>query len=240
MMDRSVTLEGKTDGRRRRRSLLRLVALVLTAAAALPLLLTFLYAFLPPPSTLMLARWVSLAPVDRQYVSLEKISPRLVAAVTASEDARFCRHGGVDWDSLREVLDDSDEEEGPARGASTITMQTVKNLFLWHGRSFLRKALEVPLAMGVDAVWSKRRILEVYLNIAEWGEGTFGAESAARRYFRKSAAMLSEREAALLATALPIPRLRDPSRPSARHSALAVTIMARARDMGPWLDCLGK
>jgi monofunctional glycosyltransferase len=239
-MDKPAAMDGKTGGRRRKRLWLRLIGFVLLWAAAVPLLLIFLYAFLPPPSTLMLARWVSFAPVERHYVPLEKISPRLVAAVTASEDARFCRHGGVDWDALREVLDEADDEEGPARGASTITMQTVKNLFLWHGRSVVRKALEIPLAMGVGAAWSKRRVLEVYLNIAEWGEGTFGAEAAARRYFKKSAAALSEREAALLATALPNPLRRNPARPSARHATLAGTIMARAQEMGPWLDCLGK
>jgi monofunctional biosynthetic peptidoglycan transglycosylase len=159
-------------------------------------------------------------------VPLDSISPALPVAVIASEDNRFCRHRGVDWGALREVVESADED-GPSRGASTIPMQTAKNLFLWSGRSYVRKALELPIALWLDLVWSKRRMMENYLNIAEWGEGVFGAEAAARRYFGKAARDLTRREAALLATALPNPILRDPGRPSPRHRSLANRLLAR-------------
>jgi monofunctional biosynthetic peptidoglycan transglycosylase len=190
------------------------------------------YSFLPPVSITMLVRWMLAETVDRNYVRLEDISMDLREAVIVSEDARFCRHGGVDWGALRSVIDGADAD-GPSRGASTITMQTVKNLFLWPSRSYLRKALEIPLALLIDAVWPKRRILEVYLNIAEWGEGLFGVEAAARRYFATRAARIDAREAALLATALPSPQRRDPARPSRGHAALARKIFARMQAAGP-------
>jgi monofunctional biosynthetic peptidoglycan transglycosylase len=208
---------------------LALVACLLLAG------LMALWRFAPPVSTPMLARHALLRPVERAYVPLERISPHLIAAVVTAEDARFCRHHGVDWGALREVLDDPD---GPARGASTITMQTVKNLFLWPSRSYLRKGLEIPLAATLDLVWPKRRILEVYLNVAEWGDGVFGAEAAARRHFNKSAASLTPREAARLAAALPNPRMRNPAKPSGRHARLAAIVERRARAAGPWIDCL--
>ena len=112
----------------------------------------------------------------------------LVRAVIAAEDQRFCSHRGVDWIELNSVLED---EDGPSRGASTLTMQTAKNVFLWPGRSYLRKALEIPLALAIDLAWPKQRVIEVYLNVAEWGEGLFGAEAAAQRYFSKPAARLT-------------------------------------------------
>ena len=124
--------------------------------------------------------------LERVYVPLNQISPNLRLAVIASEDAPFCHHHGVDWGALREVIDDADED-GPSRGASTIAMQTAKNLFLWPWRSAIRKGVEIPLALMIDFVWGKRRVLEVYFNIAEWGEGVFGAEAAAQHYFQKSA-----------------------------------------------------
>ena len=144
---------------------------------------------------------------------LDDVAPAAVAAVIASEDATFCMNGGVDWGALHEVLAGAGEA-GPSRGASTLTMQTVKNLFLWPGRSVLRKGLEIPMALVLGKLWPKRRVIEVYLNIAEWGDGTFGIEAAARRYFHKSASALDPREAALIATALPNPLKRDPARPT--------------------------
>ncbi len=217
--------------------LARIVITVMLLAIAMPLLLTLLYLVLPPVSTLMMWRFATARPVERTFVPLERISPNLVAAVTASEDARFCRHGGVDWPALFSVVEDADDG-GPSRGASTIPMQTAKNLFLWPGRSYVRKALEIPLALLSDLIWSKRRMLEIYLNIAEWGDGVFGAEAGARRAFGKSAAQLTPREAALMATALPNPIRRDPGKPSAGHRALAANVAGRADDMREWLDCL--
>ncbi|MBF9232725.1 monofunctional biosynthetic peptidoglycan transglycosylase [Microvirga alba] len=199
--------------------------------------LGLLYWVVPPVSTLMLGRWISFQPVSRDYVNLENISPHLPLAVLTSEDSRFCQHGGVDWDALREVVAAADED-GPSRGASTIPMQTAKNLFLWPGRSYLRKGLELPVALYLDLIWSKQRMMEAYLNVAEWGEGIFGAEAAAQKYFRKPARNLTRREAALLATALPNPLVRNPSRPSARHRVLAERLMARMEGAAPFSDCL--
>jgi monofunctional biosynthetic peptidoglycan transglycosylase len=216
----------------------RIVRIVLWLALAMLLAVAALIAlwrFVPPVSTPMLTRWALLKPVERQWVPLSQISAHLQAAVIVGEDARFCRHRGVDWDALRTVMDD---EDGPSRGASTITMQTAKNLFLWNARSYVRKGIEIPLAMALDAAWPKRRVLEVYLNVAEWGEGLFGAEAAARRYFGRSAADLTPRQAALLAAALPNPRMRDPRKPQRRHAMLAAIVERRAKGAGPWMDCL--
>jgi monofunctional biosynthetic peptidoglycan transglycosylase len=205
------------------------IALILAA-------LILLWRYVPPVSTLMLARWATLKPVTRTWTPLEKISPNLVAAVITSEDARFCRHSGIDWSALDDQLS---AEDGPSRGASTIAMQTVKNLFLWPHKSMIRKGIEIPLALAIDFAWPKRRIIEVYLNIAEWGDnGLFGAEAAARHYYGKSARSLSRRQAAILATALPNPILRRVKRPSRHHQRLARIIDRRARVASPWLDCL--
>jgi monofunctional biosynthetic peptidoglycan transglycosylase len=202
------------------------IVILVLAYVGMIVVLGVAYAGAAPVSTLMLGRWLSGRSVTRAAVPLELVSPALPIAVIASEDNRFCRHRGVDWGALREVVENADED-GPSRGASTVPMQTAKNLFLWPGRSFLRKALELPIALWLDLVWSKRRMMENYLNIAEWGEGLFGAEAAARRYFGKSARELSRREAALLATALPNPILRNPGRPSPRHRALANRLLGR-------------
>jgi monofunctional biosynthetic peptidoglycan transglycosylase len=196
-----------------------------------------LYSFTPPVSTLMLGRTLSGKSYERTYVRLKDIAPVLTASVIASEDAQFCRHGGVDWDALRKVIDEADED-GPSRGASTITMQTAKNLFLWPGRSSLRKGLEIGIALVLGKVWSRAHTLEVYLNIAEWGDGLFGIEAAARHYFQKRASQLNAREAALLATSLPNPILRNAARPRPFQNRLAARIAARAQASREWLDCL--
>lgn len=214
----------------------RLLLIVLLAPPLLAALLGLAYAVVPPVSTLMLGRWLTGKAAERTWVPLTAIAPALPAAVIASEDARFCRHGGVDWTELNAVLEDA-EEGGPSRGASTIPMQVAKNLFLWPGRSTLRKALELPVAMYLNLVWSKRRMIEVYLNVAEWGEGTFGAEAAAQRHFRKSARDLTRNEAALLAAVLPNPIRRDAGKPSRGVRGRAGTIAARVSDTP--VDCLG-
>ena len=185
------------------------LALALTVGVVL--LVIFYRWFDPPASMLMLGQRLLGTPVYQRWVPLERMSAYLSQAVILSEDARFCRHGGVDWGALAEAIEDS--REGVARGGSTITMQVVKNLFLWPSRSYVRKALEIPLAYGVELAWPKRRIVEIYLNIAEWGPGIFGAEAAARYHFRKPATFLTPREAALLAVALPNPLQRRPGRP---------------------------
>jgi monofunctional biosynthetic peptidoglycan transglycosylase len=219
----------------------KVVRLLLGASLATMLVLAALllaYRFVPPVSTLMIARWVRGEAVDRRYVPLEQISMELRKAVVVSEDARFCRHSGVDWDSLRGVIDAADSN-GPKRGASTIAMQTAKNVFLWPWRSYFRKAIEIPLALLIDAAWSRRRVLEVYLNLAEWGDGIFGADAAARHYFSKGADRLDAREAALLATALPSPSRRNAAKPARGHAALARRILSRMQATdADLIDCI--
>jgi monofunctional glycosyltransferase len=222
----------------RRRPVWRLAALALLGILALPIVLTPIYAVVPPVSTLMLARWATGRPVTRVWTPLERIAPALPRAVLASEDALFCRHDGVDWGAIRTVMKEGGAD-GPGRGASTIAMQVAKNLFLWQGAAYVRKPLEIVLAHWIDLVWSKRRIMEVYLNIAEWGpDGTFGAEAGAKRAFKKSAARLSAREAALMAAALPNPILRNPGRPTARARSRAAVVASRARAAGSLASCL--
>jgi monofunctional biosynthetic peptidoglycan transglycosylase len=199
--------------------------------------LIFVYRFLPPDSAPMSLQWLGEERAEREYVPLGRISEHLRRAVIASEDAHFCHHHGVDWGALRQVIDHPGAA-GPRRGASTIPMQTAKNLFLWQSRSYLRKAIEIPMALLIDLEWPKKRILEVYLNLAQWGEGIFGAEAAAWHYFHKSAAKLDERESALLATALPSPQHRNAARPSPRHAALAARLMARVRTAELVAECV--
>jgi monofunctional biosynthetic peptidoglycan transglycosylase len=225
----------------RRRSPLRLLALGAVWAAlallALFIVLVGLYTFVRPISTLMLARTVEGKSYQRIYAPLKTIAPIALATVVASEDASFCENDGVDWGSLREVLTGAGKR-GPSRGASTITMQTAKNLFLWPGRSTIRKGIEIGMALVIGEAWSKARTLEIYLDIAEWGDGIYGIEAAAQRYFHKSASQLNPHEAALLATALPNPILRNPARPSPLQRRLAGSLEAKAREKADLLKCL--
>jgi monofunctional biosynthetic peptidoglycan transglycosylase len=198
------------------------------ALAVLVLALIVLYRWVNPPlSALMLGQWLSGERVTQRWVPLERISPHLRLATIMSEDGKFCRHRGVDWAELSEAIESA--RDGVARGGSTITMQVVKNLFLWPSRSYVRKAIEIPLTYVVEAAWPKRRILEVYLNIAEWGPGVFGAEAAARFHFRKTAAQLSPQEAALLAVSLPNPFEREAGSPGPGTLRLAGNLLARMR-----------
>lgn len=192
----------------------------------------------PPISTLMLGRWVTLQGADRQWVRLNRISFPVMRSVIAAEDGKFCSHHGVDWQALQGAVEQAVDDGDNAHGASTITMQVVKNLFLWPGRSYIRKGLEVPMAIGLDAIWSKRRIMEAYLNIAEFGDGVFGIEAASRHYFGKSASALSPREAALLAATLPNPAQRNPSQPSEYMNGYAGMISARIGANGVATGCL--
>jgi monofunctional biosynthetic peptidoglycan transglycosylase len=190
----------------------------------------------PPISALMVQRWLAGEAPAQAWVPLERISPQLVQAVLVSEDARFCQHWGVDLKEIGAALESA--RDGAPRGASTISMQVAKNLFLWPAKSYVRKAIELPLTLGIELVWPKRRILEVYLNIAEWGPGVFGAEAAARHHFGKSAARLGEREAALLAVSLPDPHDRHAGAPGPGLSRLATTIQLRMRAAGDAAACV--
>ena len=165
---------------------------------------------------------------DYRWVSLEQISPHAAIAVIASEDQQFPFHAGFDFKSIREAVRHNAHSK-KVRGASTISQQVAKNLFLWPQRSWLRKTIEAPLALWIDLVLPKRRILEIYLNVAEWGPGTWGIEAGSRRAFGKAAADLGPREAALMAVALPNPILRDPKRADARLARLAAVVERRAR-----------
>lgn len=216
--------------------MLRLIAGIVLAVILIPVVLVPVYAVVSPVSTLMLARWATLRPVDRQWVPLTQMGDSLPRAVVASEDAFFCRHWGVDWGSLREAIT---APGGPSRGASTIAMQTARNLFLWQGAGYVRKPIEIVLALWLDLVLSKPRVLEIYLNIVEWGpNGQFGAEAAARRNFRRNVNKLTGRQSALLAAALPNPILRNPAKPGGAMLGLAARIEGRARRMRPLFDCL--
>jgi monofunctional biosynthetic peptidoglycan transglycosylase len=194
----------------------------------LPYLLAPLYRLVDPVSTPMIARWLLGKRVERIVVPLGRIAPVLPRTVIASEDARFCSHHGVDLAELREALEDADDLS-EMRGGSTITQQVAKNLFLWPGRSFVRKALEFPLALWIDWVLPKRRIMEIYLNIAEWGpNGEFGIEAGARHAFNKPASQLTPGEAALLTAMLPNPRRRSAKAPRPSVRRIAGIVQARA------------
>jgi monofunctional biosynthetic peptidoglycan transglycosylase len=203
------------------RRLVRNLIILTLAVLLIPYVIAPFYRFVDPISTPMLWRWVTGKRVMRIVVPLNRIAPALRLAVIVAEDGSFCRNRGIDLGAIREAMHQSDEL-GEARGASTITQQTAKNLFLWEGRSFIRKALEFPLALWLNLVLPKRRVLEIYLNIAEWGpNGEFGAEPGARWAFGKSARDLTPPEAAELAAILPNPVRRSARIPSVLVRRLA-------------------
>ena len=177
----------------------------------------------PPMGHYMRTEAARLGGIDREWVPMDEIAPVMARSAVAAEDANFCLHWGIDTAALRAAI-----EAGGARGGSTISQQVVKNVFLWHGRSYVRKALEAGMTPAVEMVWSKRRILEVYLNIAEFDEGVFGVEAAARHYFGVGPEALSATQAARLAAVLPSPKKRSASRPSSAVRKRAGQIAAGA------------
>ena len=168
------------------------------------------YTIINPPTTytMLQERW-ALGNVDYEWVPIEEVSPDFLRSVVAAEDARFCQHWGFDMAAIREALD-----EGGGRGASTITQQTVKNAFLWQGRNWVRKAFEALITPIVEIAWTKKRILEIYINIAEFDAGVFGVEAASRHYFRVGPEALTSTQAARLAAVLPSPKTRSASNPT--------------------------
>jgi monofunctional biosynthetic peptidoglycan transglycosylase len=205
------------------------LAVIVLVLLALPYLITPLYRFVDPVSTPMLWRWATGGRVERAFVPIGHLAPTLPLTVILAEDASFCHNHGIDLSGVREALEQADEDISEARGGSTITQQTAKNLFLWQGRSFVRKALEFPLAIWINLVLPKRRVLEIYLNIVEWGpRGQFGAEAAARWAFGKSAHDLTAQESAELAAILPNPFRRSARTPSAQVRRLAGVYENRA------------
>jgi monofunctional biosynthetic peptidoglycan transglycosylase len=199
--------------------------------------LIILFAFVPPPINLyQIGESWRLGGITKDWVAFEDISPVMARSVVAAEDANFCLHWGFDVAAIREAL-----AEGSARGASTLTQQVAKNTFLWHGsgRPWIRKALEAPLTQAVEIVWTKRRILEVYLNVAEFDEGVFGVQAAAQHYFDVDASDLSDVQAARLAAVLPDPKRRSASAPSdyVRKRTRAIIAGAETIDVDGRASC---
>ena len=226
---RGKSAEARTNlfGRWRRRAL-RFVFRAVLAAVAIVLLLVVVFSIINPPTTHTI--WSEkrrLGEIDRLWVPLEQMSPVMARSVVAAEDANFCLHWGFDVAAIRAAI-----EDGGTRGGSTITQQVTKNVFLWQGRSWVRKALETLLTPVVEAVWSKRRIIEVYLNVAETGEGIFGTEAAARHYFDVGPDELTARQAALIASVLPNPKGRSASKPTAYLRKRAAAIADGAATIG--------
>lgn len=185
------------------------------------LALGVVYLIVPPVSTLMVGRLATLKKIKYESVSIDEVSPQLIRSVIRAEDGKFCKHYGIDWESMANAIEDKD---GRSRGASTIPMQVAKNLFLWPQQSYIRKAIEIPIALYINAIWPKSRMMEVYLTIAELGDGIYGVETASQTYFKKSAKNLSHHEAALLAAMLPSPLKRNPLRPGPYYLGYANNI----------------
>ncbi|MFO0995814.1 MAG: monofunctional biosynthetic peptidoglycan transglycosylase [Alphaproteobacteria bacterium] len=212
------------------RGAVRLIGIAIAVVLVFWLGLVALYRFVDPPLTpLMLIRLPEVGEIDHRSVPLSRISHELIRAVIAAEDNRFCIHGGVDWSAVKDAVEEY-ERKGRLRGASTITMQTARNLFLWPGGGFIRKAIEVPITYSLELAWPKRRIIEVYLNIIEWDEGVYGAEAAARRAFGVTAARLTRQQASLLAAILPNPREWSASAPGPYVVQRAAIIRDRMDD----------
>ncbi len=218
---------GKRPGRSPARRAFQIVAWIIVIGLVLPVPFVIAYRFMPPPvSALMVLRSLGGAPLHKEWVPLERISPNLMRAVVASEDEKFCGHHGFDWQAEQAAFAEWRAGREP-KGASTITMQTAKNLFLWPGRSVIRKGIEAYITVLIEFFWDKHRIIETYLNVIEWGNGIYGAETASRSFFGKAAANLSPQEAALLAAVLPAPRQWSPVRPTPYVAERAATIRAR-------------
>jgi monofunctional glycosyltransferase len=191
---------------RRRGGLLgKLLLILLLVVFVLPPLWVAIYRFVPPPATpLMLIRAAEGKGLSYRWRPIERISPQLIGALIAAEDARFCRHRGFDFDAMEKAME-ANQKGGRVRGGSTISQQTAKNVFLWPQRSWLRKGVEAYFTAMIETIWGKRRIMEVYANVAEWGPGVYGAQAASRKWFRKDADKLTATEAARLAAILPSP-----------------------------------
>ncbi len=206
----------------------RPILIALLILALLPIGGVLIHAVVPPPMTLlMMQQKLKGQGLDYRWRSLDEISPRLVAAAIAAEDARFCSHPGFDFEAIEQAMK-ANEQGRRMRGGSTISQQTAKNVFLWPGRDWVRKGLEAGYTVLIETVWGKRRIMEVYLNVAEMGPGIYGAEAAAQHWFGKSASDLSSREAARLTAILPSPRRYNAGSPGPYVRRRASRIQAAA------------
>jgi len=221
---------------RKRRPLLTLLLIL----ALIPIGGAVLHRFVPPLFTILMVQQAAAGHgMDYRWRSLDHISPRLVEAVIAAEDARFCQHHGFDVEAIQKAMEANERAEqrgsDKRRGASTISQQTAKNVFLWPSRDWVRKGLEVGYTGLIEAVWGKRRIMEMYLNVAEWAPGVYGAEAASRHWFNKSAENLTAREAARLAAILPSPRryrAADPGPYVRRRASRIQAAMGTVREQG--------
>jgi monofunctional biosynthetic peptidoglycan transglycosylase len=220
---------GPRPGRVRRA--LRLVLRITGLFLLISVIWAAVYAALPVPVTpLMLIRLVEGYGLSKTWVSYDRMSPNLPRAAIASEDSGFCQHHGFDWDAIQNAWN-RNRHAGRIRGGSTISNQTAKNAFLWPDRTYPRKALEYYFTGLIELLWGKKRILEVYLNVVEFGPGVYGAEAAAETYFHKPASALSRREAALLVSVLPLPLKWSVARPGPYVQSRTATIMARMSDV---------
>ena len=236
----SVSIANNKKPRRSAKSyLLRFFFALVAFIFLVPALLLALYRFefVHPVSTLMVKESLVGHGSQREWIDIEDMAPVLYQSVLSSEDGRFCSHSGVDWNALNRVIEDAIDGE-KTRGASTITMQLVKNLFLWPNRSFIRKGLEIPYAMMAELILSKKRIMEIYLNIAEWDKGVFGVELAAQKYFKRSAKKLGPRYSSLLAVTLPNPKKRNAAKPTRSMDRVAKIVQRRAKTSGAYVRCL--
>lgn len=221
---------GKLTGKEARRAgglALRALGWAVVITGFAPFIGAAVYRVLPPPGTfVMLERSLDGATIRQDWTPLEKISPHLVRAVIAAEDSRFCLHAGVDVEAIREAAEHN-RKSAKRRGGSTISQQTAKNVFLWNGGGYVRKGLEAWFTLVSETIWGKRRTMELYLNVAEWGDGLFGAEAAAQGRFGKSAQDLTRQEAALLAAVLPSPNKWRAVNPGPYVRGRAATIRKR-------------
>jgi len=229
-------MSGLTKRAKKGRPVLTLFLLLLLLGSSSVVIQRFLP---PPPTFLMVSRAIGGEGLAYRWRSLDDISPRLVQAVIASEDANFCAHDGFDMKAIERALKANARSEqrgsGRIRGGSTISQQTAKNAFLWPGRDWIRKGLEAGYTVAIETVWGKRRIMEIYLNVAEWAPGVYGAEAAARHWFGKSSHDLSAREAARLAAILPAPRRYSASEPGPyvrRRASRIQAAMGTVREQG--------
>lgn len=187
----------------------------------------------PPITITQLVSWISGHGLQRDYVDLSKMSPNIKLAVIASEDQLFAEHGGFDWKSIKKAMDHNEKNPEKKRGASTISQQVAKNVFLWQGRDWIRKGLEVYFTYMIEWIWGKKRILEVYLNVIEMGDGIFGVEKASNIYFNKSAADLNRQQAAMIAACLPSPKRIKVKPPSAYTLNRSRKIMQQMSFLSP-------
>lgn len=230
---------------RRQKHPFRKLLLWLAFIAILPFAFAVLYRFVPVPLTpLMVQRLFEGEGLSKKWTPLNKISPAVTYSVVAAEDNLFCQHNGFDWKALQSAFDDwqaaqlMDAEDAKVKGGSTISQQTAKNVFLLTVQSPVRKALELPLTVAIEKIWGKRRIMEIYLNVAEWGPGIYGVEAAAQHYFKTSAKNLTWHQGALLAAVLPSPRKWKANPPGPYVAARAGRIQGRISQLGPLLDCV--